>query len=130
MSNIKNLRMGTTVCADRHVSIQTSFFGLCTKALYNVTGSVIDARSIELSRADGECLQHILEAPVESLAEMTVGVQLKKTVNGQYMAEVCTSRDGEFAAVMLMQFIRMSYEPVTDVTIYEGENARLVCRMF
>ena len=42
----------------------------------------------------------------------------KATVNGNYMAEVCSSRDGEFLAVLLFQFVQLSYAPVTDVLIF------------
>lgn len=46
------------------------------------------------------------------------------------MAEVCASRDGAFLAVQLHQFTRMSYEPVTDVLIFEGNDARIVKELF
>ena len=46
------------------------------------------------------------------------------------MVEVCTSRDGVFAAILLHQFTRMSYEPVTDVVVFEGEDARTITKLF
>ena len=46
------------------------------------------------------------------------------------MAEVCASRDGAFLAVQLHQFTRISYEPVTDVLIFEGNDARIVKELF
>lgn len=47
-----------------------------------------------------------------------------------YMAEVCSSRDGEFLAVLLFQFVQLSYAPVTDVLIFEGSDARIVKQLF
>ena len=52
------------------------------------------------------------------------------TLNGNYMAEVCSSRDGEFLAVLLFQFVQLSYAPVTDVLIFEGSDARVVKQLF
>jgi hypothetical protein len=46
------------------------------------------------------------------------------------MAEVCASRDGAFVAVLLLQFLQLSYEAVTDVLISEGDDARAVKQMF
>jgi len=46
------------------------------------------------------------------------------------MAEVCASRDGAFLAVQLHQFTRMSYEPVTDVLLFEGDDARVMKQLF
>ena len=46
------------------------------------------------------------------------------------MAEVCSSRDGEFLAVLLSQFVQLSYAPVTDVLIFEGPDARVVKKLF
>jgi hypothetical protein len=46
------------------------------------------------------------------------------------MVEVISSRDGAFLAVMLQQFAGMSYEPVTDVLVFEGDDARIVAKLF
>ena len=50
--------------------------------------------------------------------------------NGNFMVEVCTSRDGAFIAIQLHQFVRLSYEPVTDVHIFEGDEARVLKKIF
>ena len=130
MANIKNLQMWNTICADARISISKSLFGLRTTVTYIPTNSIIDAKSFEYSPADGERLKHLLDTPKEKLATAIDGFRPKATVNGNYMTEVCVSRDGLFLAVRLHQFTRMSYEPVTDVLIFEGNEAKILSSLF
>lgn len=130
MANIKNMQMWKDVCADARISISRSMFGLRTTATFSPTNSVIDANTFEYSPADGERLKRLLDTPREKLAEAIGNFRPKATVNGNYMAEVCASRDGAFLAVQLHQFIRMSYEPVTDVLVFEGYDARTIKQLF
>ena len=122
--------MWNSICADARISISKSMFGLRTIATFSPTNSVIDANTFEYSPADGEHLKRLLDMPREKLASAIGDFRPKPTVNGNYMAEVCASRDGAFLAVQLFQFIRMSYEPVTDVLVFEGDDARVVKQMF
>ena len=130
MANIKHLQMWNSICTDARISISKSMFGLRTTAVYTPTNSVIDARTIELSPADGEHVRHILSSPRENLAQVIGDFRPKPVANGNYMAEVCASRDGVFLAVLLHQFTRMSYEPVTDVLVFEGDEAQVVAKLF
>ena len=122
--------MWNTICSDAHISVSKSLFGLRTTATYTPTNSVIDAQILEYSPADGEHLKRLLETPSDKRSEAIGSFHPKATVNGNYMAEVCASRDGAFLAVQLHQFIRMSYEPVTDVLVFEGDDARTVKQLF
>ena len=122
--------MWNTICADARICISKSLFGLRTTATYTPTNSIIDAKSFEYSPADGEHLRRLLDTPKEKIADSIDGFRPKATVNGNYMAEVCASRDGQFLAVQLHQFTRMSYEPVTDVLIFEGDDAKALHMLF
>ena len=130
MANIKNMQMWNSICADARISISKSMFGLRATATFSPTNSVIDANTFEYSPADGERLKRLLDTSREKLAAAIGDFRPKATVNGNYMAEVCASRDGAFLAVQLHQFIRMSYEPVTDVIVFEGDDARIVKQLF
>lgn len=130
MANIKNLQMWNTICSDAHVSVSKSLFGLRTTATYTPTNSVIEARTIELSREDGEHIKHILTGSHKNMAEAIGDFRPKAATYGNYMAEVCASRDGAFVAVLLLQFLQLSYEAVTDVLIFEGDDARAVKQIF
>ena len=130
MANIKNFQMWNTICSDDRIGIRKSLFGMRTTAIYNPTNSVIDAKSFEYSPADGERLKRLLESPAEQLSERMGDFRPEATVNGNYMAEVCQSHDGAFLAVQLFQFISMSYEPVTEVLLFEGSAAGIVGQLF
>lgn len=130
MANIKNLQMWNTICADARISINKSLFGLRTTATYTPSNSIIDAMVFEYSPADGERLARLLDTPCEKLSDAIGNFHPKATVNGNYMAEVCFSRDGAFLAVQILQFARLSYEPVTEVLFFEGDAARVVRQLF
>lgn len=130
MSNIKNLQMWNDICADARIGISKSLFGLKTTAVYKPTDSVIDARTIEYTPQDGDHLRRILSASHENLSEAIGDFRPKEVANGNYMLEVIRSRDGQFAGLLLQQFSRMSYEPVTEALFFEGEDARVVSRLF
>ena len=130
MANIKNLQMWKDICADARISISKSLFGLKVTAVYVPTHSIIDARTIEYTPQDGERLHRILSAPREDLAEAIDGFRPKEVPNGNYMLEVACSRDGQFVTLLLHQFTRMSYEPVTDTLFFEGDDARIITQLF
>lgn len=130
MTKLKNLQLWHTICTDARIFISKSLFGLITIATYTKTNSQLAAFNYEYSHDDGEKLKMILESPREHLYSKIGDFHPKKTVNGNYMIEVCASRDGEFVALLIKQFIYMSYEPVSDVLIFEGNEAQVVNRLF
>lgn len=129
MANIKNLQMWNDICADAFISVRKSLFGLKTTAVYSPTQSVIDARTIEYTPEDGDRLRRILTTPRENLAEAIDGFRPKEVPNGNYMLEVARSRDGQFVALLLQQFMQMSYEPVTGTFIFEGTDAQTISQL-
>jgi hypothetical protein len=130
MANIKNMQMWKDICADARIRISKSLFGLKATAVYEPTQSIIDVCTIEYTPQDGDRLRRILSAPRENLAEAIDGFRPKEVPNGNYMLEVARSRDGLFVALLLQQFTRMSYEPVTDTLFFEGDNASIICQLF
>ena len=130
MANIKNLQMWKDICADARIRISKSLFGLKATAVYEPTQSVIDVRTIEYTPQDGDRLHRILSAPREDLAEAIDGFRPKEVPNGNYMLEVARSRDGRFVALLLQQFTRMSYEPVTNTLFFDGNDAQIISQLF
>jgi hypothetical protein len=130
MANIKNLQMWKDICADARIRISKSLFGLKATAVYVPTQSVIDACTIEYTPQDGDRLRHILSAPREDLAKAIDGFRPKEVPNGNYMLEIARSRDGQFVALLLQQFTRLSYEPVTDLLFFEGDDANIISQLF
>ncbi len=130
MANIKNLQMWNDICTDARISISKSMLGLKTTATYVPTQSVIDARTIEYTPQDGDRIRRILESSVNELAKAIGDFRPKEIPNGNYMLEVARSRDGQFVALLLQQFTRMSYEPVTKTLFFEGEAAKVISQLF
>ena len=130
MANIKNLQMWKDICADARISISKSMLGLKTTVVYVQTQSVIDARTIEYSPQDGERLRHILSSHNEDLAKEINGFRPKEVSNGNYKLEIIRSRDGQFVALLLQQFIQMNYEPVTSTQFFEGVDAQIISQLF
>lgn len=130
MSNIKNLQMWKDICKDLRISVIKSLLGLKQTAYYLPTQSVIDVRTYQYTPQDGDRLRRILSTPREDMAEAIGGFRPKDVPNGNYLLEVCRSRDEQFVALLLEQFMQMSYEPVTDTLIFEGVDAEIVCKLF
>lgn len=130
MANIINLQMWDRICVYPHISVKKTMFGLRTTVVYKPTGSIIDACILEFSADDGRQLSQILNSSYEDLAQAIGNFRPKPISNGNYLAEVCTSRDGIFLAVLLKKFVQLNYEPVTDVLIFEGNEARTVRKLF
>lgn len=130
MANIKNLQMWNCICSDASIGIKKTMFGLFSTVIYTPTGSPVNAVQLEYSHADGNRLNHILSASPEEQAKLMADFRPEPQLNGNYMAEVCHSRDGVFLAVRLYQFSQMNYVPVSDVAVFEGELARTAREMF
>ena len=130
MANIKNLQMWENICADARIRINKSMFGLRTMAIYGPTNSVIDANTYEYSPEDGKHIKRILEMPQEKMAEAINDYQPKTTDYGNYLAEVCLSRDKHFLIVQLFQFMKLNYEPATEVLIFEDKEADAISKLF
>ncbi|MBR6129315.1 MAG: hypothetical protein IKQ07_06765 [Bacteroidaceae bacterium] len=130
MANIKNLQMWKTICADARIGISKSLFGLRSTAIYLPSNSVIDAKTTEYSVSDGEHLKRLFETPRENLSKVIGDFHPIQINNGNFMAELCCSRDGAYLAIQLFQFVRLKYEPATNVLIFEGDDARAVKQLF
>ena len=129
MANIKNMRMWDTIRKDNRIVTNSSWLGLRTTAFYAPTHSVIEARKIEYTPSDGERLLHILTSQRDVMLQSLSKFSAQPTVNGNYMLDLCRSRDGSFAAIQLLQFRQMIYEPVTVLFILDGIEAEAVANI-
>ena len=130
MANIKNLQMWNDICTDVRIQISKSLFGLKTTATYKPTNSIINVFTLEYSPQDGEHLRNILSAPRATLSS-TIGEYRPKSIAcGNYMLEVCRSRDDQFVCLLLSQYQNLEYKPVTDTLFFEGDEAKTICQLF
>ena len=130
MANIKNLQMWNSICDNSRISVKSSMFGLKTTAIYLPTQSTIKAETLEYSPETGDKLKRIIESPKDQLDKAIGLFRPQPTVNGNYMLEKLSSQDGQFVALQLLQFHQLSYEPVTEVLIFEGKDAEVVNKLF
>ena len=121
--------MGSTICADSRIGVSKSLLGLRTTFTYLPTNSVLNARVVGYSPEDGNRLRLILTNPRNELAKSVEGFHPQPVENGNYLLEVCVSRDRRFVALMLHHYILMGYEPVTDVCIFEDKEAYLIQKL-
>ena len=130
MSSIKHLQMAEAVCSFSGIQVSSSLFGLFTKAVYLPTGSPVKAETMEFTAEVGQRLQHfLLNDPVRhSSAERIFRDQASE--NGNYMLELCRSVDNAFAALQLFHYETLSYQAVTRVLFFEGQDAQAVLRLF
>ena len=130
MANIKNLQMWNSICDNSRISVKCSMFGLKTTAIYLPTQSAIKVETLEYSPETGDKLKRIIESPKDQLDKAIGLFRPQPTVNGNYMLEKLTSQDGQFVALQLLQFHQLSYEPVTEVLIFEDKDAEVVNKLF
>lgn len=129
MANIKNMRMGDTICADARVSITKGLLGLTTKYMYKPTGSTLKGVVMELGDNQGRRLRGIIEG-TGALAKMLTDFRLKEADFGPYLLEAVRSLDGKFVALYLLHYEILNYEPVAPVRIFEGEEAQVLSQIF
>ncbi len=68
--------------------------------------------------------------PEQLEQERRSGTKIEKTQLGNVLLEACVSDDKQFAALQLFRYGNLKYNPVTDVQIYEGDNAALISSFF
>jgi hypothetical protein len=130
MANIKNLQMGATICTDKRITVKKTILGLSMKLTYKPTGSPVKVKAIELKAGEGDDLRRMLANPREKIAKALEGFKLHPTENGNYKLEFCVSEDHAFVALNLLHYSQLEYQPVGDVLFFEGEEAKLISKMF
>ena len=126
MANINNLQMWDEICTDARLSVSKSMFGLKTTVVYTPTGSKVNAYTFGYSPSDGAYLKRILESMHDNRDKDWGGFHPKPVPNGNFLAEVCTSEDDAYLAVMLFRFVHLNYLPETGMFIFEGAEARAI----
>lgn len=132
MANIKSLQMWSNICSDIRINVCKSFFGLSTTVKYVPTGSVIDVKRVKLSKQDGERLLKIMQTTHDNMNKAVENFRLNGIPNGNYMLEACCSQDASYVAMHLLQYKLSDYDykPVSDIIVYEGEEAKIINQIF
>ena len=105
----------------------TVYHGLCSKTKYDATGSLISGSKREYTAEAGGKIERALKASADKQASLLAAIgKLPTTTLGNYLLEECHSADSEFAALQLFQYSHMSYQPVSSVCVFEGNDAKTV----
>lgn len=131
MTSIKKLTMAPTITANEHISVQNSFFGLFSKAVYTPTGSPVTASRHEYAVDQAPFFRKVLTASSDELTKLAGSANKPKEAPlGNVMIEACLSADKQFAAIQMLQFTNFTYEPVAPARVLEGADAEKVASLF
>ena len=130
MAKINHLVMGAKVMALDTIEVKKGFLGFGTKLIYKPTNSEVTIKENEYSAENGRRLQDILATNPENMEEAIDKLSVTSTGIGNMKLEACLSDDRQFVAAQLLGFKDFTYQPVTEVQVYEGKAAEAFSRLF
>ncbi len=110
------------------IRVANSFFGLVEKAVYTPTGSTLCATQRDYQPESFHELEQLLTAGSDRVADIAAGLKLKSVPVGNVRVEICSSRDGEFTAVLLLRFANYQYRRVGEPYFFTGRAAAVVAQ--
>ena len=131
MENISKMEMANALFNKPYIKTEKKFFGFKTNVTYTKTNSPVVGICLEFSPTEGQKVQAIVEASLESLdAAIQREGRPKTSDNGNYRLNLCYSQDREFAALHLQQFSGFEYHTVGGIRFVEGDEARKLLAVF
>lgn len=129
MANFNGMTISERIVKDSRIYIKTALFGLFKKYYYASTNSKIKGIKMEFSPSDGIKIEHALSNKEKAVSLIYEIGKLNTTPLGNYLLEIGLSEDKQFIAIMLFQFKMLNYEPVSDVCIFEGDEAKKIAEI-
>ena len=127
MANINNMTIAETLIGNNLVTTSKSFFGLISKSVYRPTGSRLTALKKEYDPLNGNKIEYALNSDTCKRAQSIASLgHIADSPIGNCLLEACYSADHKFAAVRLLQFSQLKYQPVTDTCVFENDEAESV----
>lgn len=131
MENISKMEMANALFNKPYIKTEKKFFGIKTNVTYTKTNSPVVGICLEFSPTEGQKVQAIVEASLESLdATIQREGRPKTSDNGNYRLNLCYSQDREFAALQLQQFSGFEYHNVGGIRFVEGDEAHKLLAVF
>lgn len=124
MAKISNLEMWPELQADSRVSVKSSFFGMCERAVLVSNGQALKVVKRDYQPESASKLEHLLSQPDDKLASAAAATTINATPVGNIRLDVCFTADHEFAAVQMLRFGDYQYRAVTRPRVLEGAAAR------
>lgn len=131
MENISKMEMAGDLFKQIYIKTEKKFFGFMTKVTYAPTNSPVVGISLEYSPAEGQKIKTILDTPPNKIDEvLPQNGRLQTSPNGNYRLELCYSKDHEFAALHLQQFVGFEYRTVCQIRFAAGNDAKNLLNAF
>ena len=131
MENISKMEMANALFNKPYIKTEKKFFGFKTNVTYTKTNSPVVGICQEFSPTEGQKVQAIVEASLESLdATIQREGRPKTSDNGNFCLNLCYSQDREFAALQLQQFSGFEYHNVGGIRFVEGDEAHKLLAVF
>ncbi|MBQ9556944.1 MAG: hypothetical protein IJV05_12055 [Muribaculaceae bacterium] len=130
MANFNKLSMATELLSHNNLHTVSGFMGLSKKLVYTPTGATVSVNRYNYNPEAIAHLQRVIDSDGKGLAAAVKACRVQKLEIGNIELDACISADKRFVALQLLQFIDYTYQPISRVAIYEGEQAQLVATIF
>lgn len=112
--------------ASSRVSVKSSFFGLCERAVLTDSGKTLKIVKRDYQPECASKLEQLLQAPDDKLAALAASMTITPTPVGNIRLDVCYTADHEFAAVQMLRFADYKYRTITQPRLLDGAAAHAI----
>lgn len=126
MANYKHMEMAEALSNDSRINISRGFLGLKTNLTYAPTSSKINLKVNEYAPDMEGRLTQLLQTDGKAMRSEVEKGKLPTVAVGPFRLEIACSQDYEYLAVQLFRFSNFNYSPMTEMKVYEGDDALAV----
>ena len=113
------------------ITDKPSFFGLFHHLVYSPTGSRLEYKDRLYASVVREELKELFALDDDAFAKRLSRLHCyEQAVNGNMLVECYCSKDRAFAALRLMQYSQIDYQPVSMVHIVQGDAVKQAAKVF
>ena len=118
--------MATELLSNNHIQVVSSMLGLSKKLVYTPTRATVKVKKLNFNPEAVAHLQRVIESGSHELAAAVKACHAKRQEIGNIELDACISTDKQFVALQLLKFMDYTYQPISKVASYEGDDAQLV----
>ena len=127
----QSLGLKQIVAQQSYVAQKNVCFGLFSHLVYEPTGSRLRFVSHPYGSVVREELKDLFHLDDEAFARrLSKCSTYEQAVNGNLLMEACVSADRQFAALRLLQWSQIDYQPISDVHLLHGDDAAKAAKVF
>lgn len=119
------------VAQQPYIAVKPMFFGLFKRYAYAPSMSRLEFEDRFYAPVLREELKELFALNDADLAKRLAKMQpYEQVVNGNMLVECCFSEDKEFAAIRLMKYEQIDYQPASEVRFLQGDTAHQAAKVF